>query len=72
MNGNSKREMVGRFMRTRMREVLGEAALSIPTSAEWLKANAGYFERLMEDAVTQKYRLLELQDIMDWKDRQLK
>lgn len=72
MNGNSKREKVHAFIKRAIYEGLAEAAIRNHQHAEWLGANRGWLASNIIDQALNGYRLKELQDIMDWKQKDLR
>jgi len=68
----SKKSLVDEFIRARVREALAKMALDTPSNAEWLKAQSGYLASSIASLVCyDKYRFLELQDIMAWRKRKV-
>ena len=68
MNGTSKRERFDNFLNRIIAAGLAEAAIDDPASAAWLKLNRGSLSMRIRSQVD-KYRFLEVADIMDWKNR---
>lgn len=67
MNGNSKSEKVTAFVRRAVLEALQEVAWNSPDDAATLRRKAHDIQILTAHNCTTTYRLLELQNIMDWK-----
>ena len=68
MNGNSKRDCFDKFLDRIIATGLAEAAINAPDSAAWLKSNR-MFISIHSRSQVDKYRFLEVADIMNWKDR---
>lgn len=69
--GNSKREMVAAMARRATHRALTELALNAESieTVKWIRVNSGFLEHRVAEELTEKYRFIELTDIMAWKKR---